>query len=71
MNILSNKLSDTGYGSILQSAKGGAQLLSSEHITQDFGMPGDLGLWEPHAGRMGGFASTQLYGGSGENEDRN
>ena len=42
MNIVSHTLSNTGYGSSLQSAQGGVQLLSSEHITQEFGMPEDL-----------------------------
>ena len=45
IKILSDTLPDTGYGNSLQ--------LSRKLITQEFGVPGDSGLWESHSGRVG------------------
>ena len=59
MKILSDTLSDTGYGNSLQSAQGGTHF-SRKLITQEFGVPGDSGLWESHSGRVGEFTNTRL-----------
>ena len=69
MKILSETISDMGYGNSLQSVQGDTQL-SRKLITQESGLPGDTGLWESHSGRVEGFTNTRLCGESGEVGDR-